>query len=262
MRRTDPPDGSTSERCRAYACVYRAIKPKDPHRRRTEQRATQSPLLERFLAAYDDGYYDWGDDPSFFAATDLLGSPDHATWGVCRRDIRASLRADDFIVFFCAKQRVGRRWEYYYVGVATIGELLLPRSLAWDGRPYGQFLNLLVRADGGSIVHREWFHPEHPEWRRRVNAPYVVFDPAKTRINVERPPHVAMFDGPCGGIETWRNDATARRVADLVLPTSGQRGLRSRNPYIAHPPLNLAEPAKRARSFNALRSELITLANV
>ena len=56
--------------------------------------AGDNKLLKRYLALYNAPgcFYDWGDDPSFFAASELLGSPNNATWGVCRRDVRASMR--------------------------------------------------------------------------------------------------------------------------------------------------------------------------
>ena len=40
-------------------------------------------MLRRFLDRYDepDCFDDWGDDPSFFSAVDILGSADEATWG-------------------------------------------------------------------------------------------------------------------------------------------------------------------------------------
>jgi hypothetical protein len=60
---------------RAYLCVYRHPMPKPRERQRTAEVADDNPLLRRYLDVYDTSYYDWGDAPGFFAATELLGKP-------------------------------------------------------------------------------------------------------------------------------------------------------------------------------------------
>ncbi len=62
---------------RAYACVYRHPTPTPGERRLTELESNDSPLLARYLECYKqtDCFYDRGDDPSFFAATEILGNP-------------------------------------------------------------------------------------------------------------------------------------------------------------------------------------------
>src|SRR5216683_1787219 len=102
---------------KAYICVYRHPIPRHRDRRLTELAGASNPTLHRFLEVYDDQncFYDWGDDPGFFAAGELLGDVRDATWGVCRRDVRNILCKGDYIAFFCAKSFGGSMTEYYYI---------------------------------------------------------------------------------------------------------------------------------------------------
>jgi hypothetical protein len=65
----------------AYVCVYRHMLPKRRDWHRTESAAASNPALRRFLEIYDaqNCFYDWGDDPSFFAASEFLGDVRDAT---------------------------------------------------------------------------------------------------------------------------------------------------------------------------------------
>ena len=56
--------------------------------RLTKPLADSDPLLSRFLNGYRENFWDWGDDPSFFAAEHRLGDVRRASWGVCRADVR------------------------------------------------------------------------------------------------------------------------------------------------------------------------------
>ena len=117
---------------KAYVCVY--LHPV-PHRREfllTQQAAADHPMLQRYLDGYEreDCFYDWGDDPSFFCASEVLGSSNGATWGVCRRDVRAAVSRGDVIAFFCGREQPPGYWQYFYVGVGTVGSLL-DRERIW-----------------------------------------------------------------------------------------------------------------------------------
>jgi hypothetical protein len=35
----------------------------------------------------------------------------------------------------------------------------------------------LGRPSRGGFAQQETFHPYHPDWRRRLSAPYVLFEP-------------------------------------------------------------------------------------
>jgi len=129
----------------AYLCTYRRIRPSPRALRQTRAAAKQDPLLRAFLEDYDASYYDWGDDPSFFAAQHLLGDVRNATWGVCRRDVRKVLTERDVIVFFCGCQDE-HVWRYYLVGFGTVGRLVERASLWTDSAhaPYRNFYNVLA----------------------------------------------------------------------------------------------------------------------
>ena len=105
-----------------YVCVYRHAIPCRRYWLRTEPVATSNPGLRRFLDVYNDQgcFYDWGDDPSFFAASEMLGDVRKATWGVRRPDVRRRLKALDYVMFFCAKSVRGPVWEHFYIGVGTV----------------------------------------------------------------------------------------------------------------------------------------------
>ena len=250
---------------KAYACVYRHSMPRRLDRRLTEQGPRDDSMLRRYLDRYDapDCFDDWGDDPSFFAATEILGSPDRATWGVCRRDVRASMTPGDFVVFFCGKETGTGRWDYFYVGVGTVGRLL-DRHVIWaddDYEPYRRFFNILARPVDGILQPCETIHRFHPDWQERAEAPYIVFNPETTRFDLRSPLHVASYEREGGGVEVWRQDrAQVRRVAELILPDPPtRRGLRSINRYRPHPKMNLHRQAHRAGGFEALRAQLLDL---
>jgi hypothetical protein len=240
---------------KAFACVYRNFNPPRTARSRTQQAAESDPRLRRFLEQYDepDCFYDWGDDPSFFLAQEILGDVRRASWGVCRAPIRGTLGHDDFVAFFCAKQSRSQksRWDYYYVGVGTIAEAVDRRQAQTQGSlgDYEAFYNILVRSEGR---HHETFHPYHEDWERRAAAPYIIFSSHsnRTKFELSAPLHVAMYSGGDG--ETWFSDRSRRTAALHSLLFEERRvvgrTLRSRNPYIAHPPLNLATgPGGRCR---------------
>jgi hypothetical protein len=138
----------------AYAYVYKQRAPSKGALKRTHAAALQNPLLTTFLEDYTHSYYDWGDDPSFFASRHILGDVRMATWGVCRRDVRAAIREGDFVVFFCGRKDE-RIWRYYFVGVGTV-KTLVDRHVIWSDSaysPYRTFFNVLARVDnGGDLV--------------------------------------------------------------------------------------------------------------
>jgi hypothetical protein len=250
---------------KAYACVYRHVIPSRRERRLTEQTAADIPLVRKYLDRYDepDCFDDWGDDPSFFSATEILGSADQAAWGVCRRDVRARMKAGDFVDFFCGKQSRPQSWDYFYVGVATIGRLL-DRQVIWTDdqyAPYRDFLNILTREVDGATQQYEFVQDFHPDWKLRAEAPYLAFDADRSHFNTHRPLWVATYEQDHDSLERWHTeDERVQRLARLVLPSPPTtRRLRSINRYRSHPPLNLASQAQRAGGFDCLRSELLEL---
>jgi hypothetical protein len=252
---------------KAYACVYRHSTPSPRDRRLTEEAARLSPLLRKYVDKYDavDCFHDWGDDPSFFAASEILGSPELCTWGVCRRDVRAAMTPGSFVVFFCGRE-VGRgSWEYFYVGLGTVRQLL-DRNVIWADdicEPYRRFFNILARPIAGVLRQHETIHRYHADWEERAIAPYIVFDPALTRFNLDSPLHVASYDRFVDTIEVWHDGIQrVRDVQQLILPTAPtRRGLRSINIQRSHPKMNLVKQAERVGGYDTLRARLLDLVN-
>ncbi|MGB8259376.1 MAG: hypothetical protein WCE75_03450 [Terracidiphilus sp.] len=226
----------------AYLCVYRQREPSNGDRRKTEREAEKNPLVAKFLEGYKESFYDWGDDPSFFAAKELLGDVRRATWGVCRRDVRGSLNEGDVVVFFCGRQlKRSGSWSYYFIGFGTVLEVVRPRDLLWTKRkyaPYRKFYNVLMGPDG---KQRETFHPFHDEnWKLRADAPYVLFDPEHSAFNLDSPHLVASWNGD-ETPETWRPDRKAREIERLLFTDRGiiKRRLRTSRTGFGHAKLNL-----------------------
>jgi hypothetical protein len=209
----------------------------------THEASLGDPVLSKFLTRYQapDCFYDWGDDPSFFAAGEILGDAGAASWGVCRRDVRARLSAGDFVIWFCAKQDPGQldRWLYFFVGCSTAGEVLSRRELWEDLRfsAYTTFYNVLAKPGNGVLVQHETFHRYHDDWLRRANAGYVIFDPRPrvTGINVTDPLLVATKT-PESAVEIWRSDSERVRQVEAAIFTSLgiTRRLRTRNRQRPH----------------------------
>jgi hypothetical protein len=250
----------------AYVCVYRHTIPTKSEWCRTEENADDHPLLTKFLAEYNAPYslYDWGDDPSFFGATDLLGDVRKASWGVCRHNIRPNLDCGDYVVFFCGRRWPDKTWGYWYIGVGTVAQAL-SRDTVWADdryRDYRQFLNILARPDGrGGWLQYEQCHPFHKDWRKRMNAPYIIFEPSLTHFNVTNPLPVATYDGRRGGVEAWQLDSP--RVDDLhslLFRDHGiTRHLRTANPYVSHNHINLADQISDRGALRDLRDDLLEL---
>ncbi len=223
----------------AYLCTYGHKKPTRADRRRTCEAAEQTPLLRIFLDGYDDSYYDWGDDPSFFEAQHVLGDVRKASWGVCRPDVRNKpLGKGDLVVFFCGRQE-GQAWSYYFVGFGIVQETVAPRACLWTCPQYTEyrhFWNVLVGADGG---HLELIHPRHDDWQRRAEAPYVIFDGALSSFNLSSPHCVATWAG--GRIpEEWYSDSDSKEIERLLFVDRNiTRRLRVSAQGHPHPKLNL-----------------------
>jgi hypothetical protein len=252
---------------KAYACVYRHATPSPKDRRLTEQSAPDESLLRRYLDGYDspDCFYDWGDDPSFFAASELLGDVRDATWGVCRPDVRHELNGGDYVAFFCARSIDGPIIEYYYIGIGTVS-IGLTRQTIWSDDQYAKyrdFFNILARSSDGVLEQHETFHRYHDDWQRRCEAPYWLFAREQSRFNLVNPLHVATFGGTKGAVETWhssRDRQIAHLEAILFPPSASARRLRTTNLQIPHRQINLLRHLGGQADLDALRSDLMELA--
>ena len=228
---------------KCYVCVYRQPVLKGRKWQRSWDEAGKKRGLRKYLELYklgseqdgDECYYDWGDDPSFFAAEEFLGNVNRASWGVCRRNVREKLNKGDFVIFFCAKARDGRIWEYYYIGLGTVSESI-DRSLIWSSskyKPYRDFFNLLVDSKG---CQREFIYDKHnKDWWNRAHAPYIIFNTHRNRthFNLVNPLHVATYrleDMNWRGnvIERWRlSERNVRAIYNTIPKREGGKKLRT-----------------------------------
>ena len=242
----------------AYLCVYRQPLIARRHWKCTQSEIRNRPELRRYLRRYhrrfqEHGgrFYDWGDDPSFFAAEHFLGDLRRATWGVCRPDVRSRLAPGDFVVFFCAQQQKYDRtlWKYFYVGIGTVGEVVTRRQQIWRKkrfREYRKFYNLLL---DDNKHHKEVIHEHHAKWECLLEAPYVIFDGSRktTHFNVSNPLFVATYspNSPTPNdpaMETWHlDDKMVRRLYKLVPHRCGGKILRTSGTGNAHRHMNFGK---------------------
>ncbi len=123
-----------------------------------------------------NNFYDWGDDPSFFMSKQLFGNFNHVTWGVCRRNVRIQLSEGDVVIFFCGKADK-RFWNYYFIGYGTVQCALANRQQIWTEeayKSYRKYYNVLVNINGN---HYEPFGEPHDDWKKRIQASYIIFNP-------------------------------------------------------------------------------------
>jgi hypothetical protein len=173
---------------KAYICTYLHRCPKVREWRLTKTLADTDPLLSKFLNGYGENFWDWGDDPSFFAAEHRLGDVRRASWGVCRADVRKALSVGDLVVFFCARD-AGSVWRYHFVGFGIV-KALISRNQLWTNPSYPDyrsFYNVLARLENGQLVQNETFHKYHLDWQHRAKAPYVIFDETGEPFQFARP---------------------------------------------------------------------------
>ena len=230
---------------------------------KTSRGAVNNVALHHFLDSYhnDDCFYDWGDDPSFFAAQHFLGDVRTASWGVCRPDVRRKVQPGDLIIFFCVQQRDGGQRRYYYIGFGTVGELVLPRIHVWRKerfRPYREFFNVLIDTED---EQSEYFYDKHSDYRKRSEAPYVIFNSGDrlTHFNVVNPLLVATYKSDARPPEQWRTHvATASELHDLLFDQLGiTRGLRTSPRGNAHPKINIGKECEYdPQVLGALREKL------
>lgn len=235
--------------------------------------ARTDPRLQQFMTGYrqPNSYFDWGDDPGFFAASQILGNSSKASWGVCRRDVRSQLRPGDFIIWFCAHSQPKRsgHWDYYFVGCTTVAETI-DRFQLWTlpkHRPYQDFYNTLARPHGSTLIQHETFHDYHVDWQRRASAPYVLFNgcPSLSAVNLTNPTLVAT--GTTGTLEVWQspqNPKVAQIEAIIFTGLQITRRLRTTHPQRPHRHIALHNaPAisqhNRVALLSKLRSSILAL---
>ncbi len=247
---------------KAFICVYRHINPKK-EKKQVEKAAINDPLLKQFLINYDNNtnFFDWGDDPAFFAAEEILKDAKFATWGVCRRDVRSQLEKDDLVIFFCGRQEKNI-WDYYFIGFGTVKQSLRNRQLIWEDdtyKDYRKFYNLLVDDNG------KWCEPfgcEHKDWEKRKDAPYIFFEikHGSTDFNLVNPIKIATYIPSVSSIEIWHSQEDVVKQLEVCLfekHFKHGRKLRTTNKQIAHRHISLHNVDEN--KMNELRTELMEI---
>lgn len=242
-----------------FVATYRKFSPPARDVARTRANVKNSDILSRFLELYarPDVFLDWGDDPGFWSATTVFGDVRRASWGVCRRTLRASLSAGDVVVFFCAAPKVAV-WDYHWIGFGTVKEVV-SRADIWgspDYAGYRTFLNVLAEPDGAGWAECESFFPKHKDWLQRLPN-YVLFDPAPeaSAFQIFGAPRVASYTDTVP--EIWDDSPVARGIEDLLFERRPERRLRTSTTGYAHTHMRIeAEPV----ATMSMRSKLAALA--
>ncbi len=258
---------------KAYICVYRHIIPNQAEFNKTKDAAfsevSLTESLTKFLQEYDQDtcFFDWGDDPAFFAAEEFIGDIRKASWGVCRRDVRKNLDCGDMVIFFCGKEnrKVEKKgtWDYYFIGLGTVMATIYDRRQLWQDdqyKMYRSFYNLLVcRDDQGDLVHKEVFQPYHGDWQKRCEAPYILFEPddEKTHFNLLNPLRAATYDMTFP--EKWLSSTNpfVDKLEKLLFNERGiNRRLRTSKTGYQHVFINLKDSDE---NLQKLRKDLLDL---
>ncbi len=246
-----------------YVCVYlQGVFEKVNGLNKARKESANNRALKEYLDRYKNMYkrrldknnkrigrfYDWGDDPAFFAAEYFSKDINKATWGVCRPNVRKELQKRDIVVFFCAQQQKDETtWKYYYVGLGTVGKVVQPREKIWKRQRYAEykkFFNLIINSKS---CHWETINP-HKDWAHRLASPYIIFDDSDkmTHFNVANPLHVATYKedaAPWKGniLEVWElSDELVNKIDELVGERDSGSRLRTTNKYHPHQEMNLA----------------------
>ena len=251
----------------AYLCTYRHYVPTAAQIRKTAAGRATDQDLKDFLNEYENSFFDWGDDPSFFCSSRQLSDVNRASWGVCRTDVREVLREKDVVVFFCGRQyKAVRCWNYYFIGFGTV-QHVVPRKDIWTNpkyKPYRSFYNVLAEWNGKSLVQKEYFHPFHDDWEKcRACAPYIIFDPTESAFNVTAPHPVATWQLDDKVPEIWNRDWRSKRIEKLLfIDRAISRRLRTSRFGYAHVKLNLTHEDRVLRpgcGMDELRAKLRNL---
>ncbi len=253
-----------------YICVYRHVIPDRNAWDKTHHAALSDPYLLKFLDNYKQNncFFDWGDDPSFYAAQEFTGNVCNASWGVCRRNVRQRLKLGDLVIFFCAKPRIleFKAWDYYYIGFSTV-RAKIDRNQLWTDDKfycYRRFYNVLAKVRNGEFIQRETFHPYHPDWKERLKAAYILFERDKelSHFNLLNPLCVATYDGTRIPEKWLHSNAAVQLENSLFVERGIQRRLRSAPKGYGHTHINLTNQGKilrPGRTMEQLRKSLLDI---
>ncbi|KGA93782.1 hypothetical protein LptCag_1492 [Leptospirillum ferriphilum] len=224
---------------KAFICVYRHKKPSNQEWIKTQEASLKNPDIQEFLDGYNQSFFDWGDDPGFFAALKQFKNPCLASWGVCRRDVRKQLCPGDFIIWFCAFQNSKSSVvDYFFIGCTTVSHVIKfeDRAESTVFESYKDFYNTLAICESGSPVQKETFYNYHKDWNKRIQSPYIVFsdDPSLSAVNLTDPNLVARKRDEDTD-EQWLPDEFSQRLEKIIFKDLQiKRHLRTTHPQRPH----------------------------
>jgi hypothetical protein len=131
-------------------------------------RTGQFAVVEKAIAA-GEWPYDNGDDPSFYATR----KGGRLTWGVCRQELRNSIKPGSIVVFFSFTPQ-GSDIRYRLSAVVTVAEKLDRRFIYSDARfseHLGLYLNVLIKPQTEGWQYDETDREKrarHPDWLWRI----------------------------------------------------------------------------------------------
>lgn len=227
--------------------------------------------------------YDNGDDPSFFMARHH-GNP--LTWGVCRQQVRNTIRPGSIVVFF-SFTKIETVYRYRMSAVATVANKIDRRMVFKDARfrsRTGRYLNVLIKPENGgwrydeddrhsSYRHEDWlwriashdglektpFKRRHrTTYRKRWFAEasvdlaknYVLFSSAPDETYIApNPPQIAKANR--GEHERWMHRALKQLTIDkaAALHRTHRCHLRNTGFGYSHPALTFQLPVHEAVSW-------------
>ena len=127
-----------------------------------------SEEYDRFLREKHQ-LHDLGDDPSLYSST---VNRSEVTWGVCRHNVRQSLKIGDEVFFVCCDKAGGQRWRYYLTGFGCVEKLITHEQIYGDEfLRFTSYFNLLIRPCGGGFEHYEPIPNDlwHDDWKMRIS---------------------------------------------------------------------------------------------
>jgi hypothetical protein len=245
----------------------------------------QFSVVERAITARE-WPYDNGDDPSFY----VKDKGGELTWGVCRQDVRNSIKPGSIVVFFSFTSVSPGTVQYRLSAVATVEGKVDRRQVYKDAhfREHCHlYLNVLIKPKNSGweydendrerkAQHRDWL------WRIAVHERlkkiefdskfwsiyktrrfsdgdieltknYVIFSAEQDKTYIPmNPPEVAMASK--GQHEQW-SDLELRRLTVEKSPTREKRNyLRTKNPSNRniHPEIRFDLPSEEATDWRKL----------
>lgn len=127
-----------------------------------------TPKTSVYLVAYHSEHYDNGDDPSFFV--ERKGG--RLTWGVCRQELRTSLKPGSIVTFFSFTTEPAGTILYRLSAVATVAERLDHSVPFSDARLKGwTYINTMIKPVQTGWEYDETDRPRserHGDWFWRM----------------------------------------------------------------------------------------------